>query len=123
VLASVAIPQICTTLSTWAVSIFWLSIADFGKIVFAFLLGSLILKLFIPKYAQTRIWPFLAGVVLYALLAPIPHTDWLIAVVGTLFGLGAIWMLSRLGKQPEDHSEAELQPAGENHDMSVVSEG
>jgi hypothetical protein len=63
------------------------------------------------------------GEVLMTLLASIPYPGWLISVIGTLFGLGAIWMLSSPGKQPEDHSEAELQPAGESHDMSVASEG
>jgi predicted branched-subunit amino acid permease len=122
-LASVAIPQVCASLSTWAVSIFLLSFDYFGKIMFAFLLGSLILKLFIPKYVRTRIWPFLAGVVLYALLVPLLHQGRLIAVVGILFGLGATWMLSTSLEQPEVHSDAQLKTTGENRDLSVVPEG
>ena len=106
-----------------AVSIFWLSIAYFSKIVIAFLVGSLIFKRFFPKYAQTRIWPFLTGVIIYALLASIPYLGWLIAVIATLFGLGGIWMLSGSRKQPEVQSDAQLEPVAESPDLSVAPEG
>ena len=89
----------------------------------AYLVGSLIFRRFIPKYAQTRIWPFLTGVVIYALLASIPYLGWLIAVVATLFGLGAIWMLSSPPKRPKVQSEVEVQPEGESQDLSVAPEG
>ena len=104
-------------------SIFWLSIAYFSKIVIAYLVGSLIFKRFLPKYAQTRIWPFLTGVVIYALLASIPYLGWLIAVIATLFGLGAIWMLSGSRKQAEVQSDAQLENPGESQDLSVAPEG
>jgi hypothetical protein len=106
-----------------AMSIFWLSIAYFSKIVIAFLVGMLIFKRFFPKYAQNRIWPYLTGVVIYALLASIPYLGWLIAVVATLFGLGAIWMLSNTRKQSDTPPEAQLQEGGEGQDSPVVTEG
>jgi hypothetical protein len=106
-----------------ALSIFWLSIVYFSKIVIAFLLGSLIFRRFIPKYAQTRIWPFLLGVVIYALLASIPYLGWLIAVIATLFGLGGIWMLSGSRKQPKEQAEPQLEATAENPDLSVAAEG
>jgi hypothetical protein len=106
-----------------AVSIFWLSIAFFSKIVIAFLVGQLLFKRFIPKYAQSRIWPFLSGVIIYALLASIPYLGWLIAVLATLFGLGGIWMLSGSRKQPEAQSDAQLEPKGASQDLGVAPEG
>lgn len=106
-----------------ALSIFWLSIAYFSKIVIAFLVGSLIFKRFIPKYAQTRIWPFLTGVVIYALLASIPYLGWLIAVIATLFGLGAIWMVSFSRKHPAAQSDVQLETSAESPDLSVSPEG
>ncbi|OGN94207.1 MAG: hypothetical protein A2Z71_04540 [Chloroflexi bacterium RBG_13_50_21] len=84
-----------------ALSIFWLDIVFFSKIVVAFLCGSLFFKRFLPKYAHRRIWPFLAGVIVYALLASIPYLGWLVAVIVTFLGLGAIWKLSSMRKQPE----------------------
>ncbi len=107
----------------FAVSIFWLSIAYFSKIVIAFLVGSLIFKRFIPHYSQVRIWPFLTGVFLYALLASIPYLGWLIAVITTLFGLGAIWLLSNPHQQPEAQSDAKMDDTIEGTDLSVATDG
>ena len=109
----------------FALSIFWLSIAYFSKIVIAFLVGSLIFKRFIPQRSQVRIWPFLTGVFLYALLASIPYLGWLIAVVTTLFGLGAIWMLSNSHRQPEVQSDAQMEntrrrSGAERHSRRII---
>jgi hypothetical protein len=76
------------------VSVFWLSITYFSKLIIAFLVGTLLLRRFFPRYAQSRIWPLLVGVVLYALLASIPYLGWLVAVLFTLAGLGALWVIS-----------------------------
>jgi hypothetical protein len=56
-------------------------------------------------------------------LASIPYPGWLIAAVGTLFGLGAIWILSSPRKQPEAQSGAQQETADENQDLSVAPEG
>jgi hypothetical protein len=55
-----------------ALSIFWLSIVFFSKIIVAYLCGSLFFKRFLPKFAHHRVWPFLSGVILYPLLTSIP---------------------------------------------------
>ena len=107
----------------FALSIFWLSIAYFSKIVVAFLIGTLIFKRFVPQRSQVRIWPFLTGVFIYALLASIPYLGWLIAVITTLFGLGAIWMLSNSQRQPEIQSDSQLENPGEGQELSVTPEG
>jgi hypothetical protein len=104
-------------------SIFWLSIVYFSKIIVAFFFGSLLFKRFLPKYAHNRILPFLTGVVLYALLASIPYLGWLIAVIVTFLGLGALWMVSNSRKQPEDQSVEGPQPAVDEPDTSVITEG
>ena len=107
----------------FALSVFWLAIAYFSKIVIAFLVGWLIFKRFIPQSSQVRIWPFLIGVFLYALLASIPYLGWLIAVITTLFGLGAIWMLSNPHHQPEAQSDTKTDDTIEDTDMSVATDG
>jgi hypothetical protein len=96
-----------------AVSIFWLSIAYFSKLIVALLFGTLLFKRFKPKYAQSRIWPLLAGVVLYALLASIPYLGWLLAVLATLAGLGALWMVSSPSGLQEGKTAPLLQPTGD----------
>jgi len=106
-----------------ALSLFWLSIAYFSKIIVAFFFGSLLFKRFLPKYAHHRILPFLTGVVLYALIASIPYLGWLIAVIVTFLGLGALWMVSNSRKQPEDQSVEGPQPVVDEADTSVITEG
>jgi hypothetical protein len=106
-----------------ALSVFWLSIAYFSKIIIAYLCGNLLFKRFIPKYAHYRILPFLTGVILYALVASIPYLGWLIAVIVTFLGLGALWMVSNSRKQPEDQSAEQPQPVVDEPDTSVITEG
>jgi hypothetical protein len=104
-------------------SVFWLSIAYFSKIVIAYLVGRLLFKRFIPKYAHSRVWPFLTGVVLYALLASIPYLGWLVAVITTFFGLGALWMLINRRAQSESELSPLLEESGTgNEDPSTVNE-
>jgi hypothetical protein len=107
----------------FALSIFWLSIAYFSKIVIAFLVGSLIFRRFIPKQAHSRILPFLTGVFIYALLASIPYLGWLVAVVSTLIGLGAIWMLSSQRNQQESLPDVKIDNAVEGSELSIAAEG
>jgi hypothetical protein len=105
-----------------ALSLFWLSIAYISKIVVAFLLGSLIFKRFIPSLAQSRVWPLVVGVILYALLASIPYLGWLIAVVSTLIGLGAIWMLTGRRQLAEPKPVEEPSPAEDSQALNAVPE-
>lgn len=93
------------------VTIFWLSITYFSKLIIAFLIGSLLIRRFLPRYAQSRIWPLLVGVVLYALLASIPYLGWVVAVLCTLSGLGALWMISSPRGQEEGKPAPIAQPA------------
>jgi hypothetical protein len=105
-----------------ALSIFWLDIVFFSKIVVAFLCGSLFFKRFLPKYAHRRIWPFLAGVIVYALLASIPYLGWLVAIIATFLGLGAIWKLSSMRKQSETQVAEETQSIEDMPEASATTE-
>ena len=110
-----------------AISIFWLSIVFFSKIIIAYLCGSLFFKRFLPKYAQRRIWPFLTGVIVYALLASIPYLGWLIALIATFLGLGALWKLATTRKQPQDQIVDQVVDNTQNEqstqEMSTSTEG
>jgi hypothetical protein len=105
-----------------AVTIFWLSIVYFSKIVIVMLVGKLLFKRWIPKYAHNRVLPLLTGVILYALLASIPYLGWLVTVVVTLLGLGAIWIVSYPRRLPKGESTVSPEPVG-SQDMSLLSEG
>jgi hypothetical protein len=105
-----------------AVSIFWLAIAFFSKIIIALLVGRLLFKRFLPKYAQSRIWPLVTGVVLYVLLASIPYLGWAIAVITTFLGLGALWMVSTLRGLPEGETAPAVMPGEDSPEMGLLSE-
>ena len=105
-----------------AISIFWLSIVFFSKIVIAYLCGSLFFKRFLPKYTQRRIWPFLLGVVVYALLASIPYLGWLVALIATFLGLGALWKLTSARKQPHNQATDQVSDHASDQAVDQVSE-
>ena len=106
-----------------AVSLFWLCIAFFSKLVVIDLVATMLFKRFLPKAAGSRVWPLLVGVLLYALLVSIPYLGFLIAVVTTLIGLGSIWMVASMGRQAKNLPASVEQPTGESLDTSPLPEG
>jgi cytoskeletal protein CcmA (bactofilin family) len=106
-----------------ATVIFWLSIVYFSKIIVAALVGKLLFQRFMPKYAHSRVWPFVVGVFLYALLASVPYLGWVVAVITTLFGLGALWMTSQSGTLPRGKPAAEPQPVGGQLEIGTLTDG
>jgi len=65
------------------------------KVVFGFLTGRLLLERIQPKWAAGRILPLVVGVVLFVIFRAIPILGWLIGLIVTLLGLGAIWLMGR----------------------------
>ena len=92
-----------------ALSVFWLSFTYFSKVIVSFLIGKLILKLIRAKAAESKLWPLILGVVIYALLASIPYLGLVVAVLATFFGLGALWLVSR--PSPKTVETAPVIPA------------
>jgi uncharacterized membrane protein len=82
----------------------------------------LLFKRFLPKYADNRILPFLTGVIIYALVASIPYLGWLVVVIVTFYGLGALWKLASLRKLPEVESTALPQPVDDEPETGVIVE-
>jgi hypothetical protein len=104
-----------------AVSVFWLSIVFFSKLVVAAMIGSWLFNRFNSKLAQSRIWPVVVGVILYALLASIPYLGGLVATIATLLGLGALWMVATQRGGTGDLPVMEPTIAAENPGLSPVS--
>jgi cytoskeletal protein CcmA (bactofilin family) len=102
-----------------AVTVFWLSIMYFSKIIVAYLVGKLLFKRFIPKLAQGRVLPLITGILLYALLVSIPYLGWVIAVITTLLGLGALWMTSGWRKRSALEPAVEVPPAEAEPELSL----
>jgi hypothetical protein len=84
-----------------AFTVFTLLVSYGSKLVVAYLVGKLIVKALAPQAADNKWWPLVAGVPLYVLFRAIPLLGWLIGIVVTLVGLGAMWLLFRQWRQAQ----------------------
>jgi hypothetical protein len=105
-----------------AVSVFVLVIVFFSKLVVAHLVGLLLFKRFLPRYAQSRFLPVLVGILLYGLAASIPYLGTLVMIFATLFGLGAIWLVANTRGQAEAKPAEDQPVVPDVQEMSLVSE-
>ena len=70
-----------------------------SKLVVAHLVGKLLLAQLAPAYAEHRLWPQVLGILIYVPLSGIPLLGWLIGLLSTLLGIGAIWLLYQERRQ------------------------
>jgi cytoskeletal protein CcmA (bactofilin family) len=82
----------------FAFTIFSLCVSYGSKLIVAYLVGRLVMQKFAPQSAEKKFWSLLVGVVIYVIIRSIPILGWLVGVIVTLFGLGAIWLGLRQGK-------------------------
>lgn len=68
-----------------------------GKVLLSFIFGSWIFSKMLPN-ATGRVWPFVTGAVIFALLAAIPIFGFLFSFVTGLAGLGVMWYVLRRQK-------------------------
>lgn len=83
-----------------AMAIFVLLVSYGSKLVIAFWGGQWLLSKISPQAAGTKTWPLVLGVVLYVLLRAIPVLGWVIGVVVTLIGMGAMWLVFQDWRRP-----------------------
>jgi hypothetical protein len=63
-----------------------------SKCILAFFVGDLLMKQLFPTLSRGRsIWAMVIGTFLFALIGIIPVLGWVVSLVATLVGLGAIW--------------------------------
>ena len=79
---------------------FTLLVAYGSKVVVAYPIGRWLLQRFqgdaaVAPVGWQRSWPLLLGVLLYVLVVGIPYLGFVVSVVVTLLGLGAIWLSLR----------------------------
>ena len=95
--------------------VFWLFAAYISKVIVAYLVGRLILKRFAPRL-KSKFWPLLLGIFLYILVTAIPYAGWVIGLIVTLIGLGAVWLVYidwRSGPSGEELSAIKPSEIGE----------
>jgi cytoskeletal protein CcmA (bactofilin family) len=79
---------------------FTLLVAYGSKVVVAYPIGRWLLQRFqgdaaVAPVGWQRSWPLLVGVLLYVLVVGIPYLSFVVSVVVTLLGLGAMWLSLR----------------------------
>jgi hypothetical protein len=77
---------------------FGLLVSYGSKIIVSYLVGDLLLNWLAPKYDGGLFWPLSLGLLLYTFLRAIPlGFGFLVGLVTTLVGIGAIWLAIRDG--------------------------
>lgn len=62
-----------------------------SKLVASFWVGQLLMRQIAPQAQNPRLWALLAGVLIYVVLRAIPILGWVVGLLATLLGLGALW--------------------------------
>lgn len=75
--------------------IFGLVTAYVTKVVVGHCTGRWLLEQANSRQANGPIWPAIIGIVLFVIVTSIPVLGWIIGLVVTLFGLGALWLWLR----------------------------
>jgi cytoskeletal protein CcmA (bactofilin family) len=94
-----------------AFSIFWIFVAYISKVIVAYWFGKWILERLAPGAVRYRFLSLLLGVLIYVLVNAIPILGWIIGILVTLLGLGAVWMVLKDRPKPEVNAPSALQPA------------
>ncbi len=90
--------------ATFSFSVLWSYVT---RVIVSLLLGHLIFNLFGSRSREKLWWPMLVGVLIFLLITAIPFLGWLLAVLASLFGLGALW----IWMQNQFEEEREVVPA------------
>ncbi len=78
-----------------AVAAFTLVVSYVSKLVVAYLIGELVLSGASPEMQGRRYVAITIGVLIYTALRAIPFLGWLIGLLATVVGVGAIWLYYR----------------------------
>ncbi len=89
-----------------AMAVFVLMVTYGSKLVIAFWGGKWTLEKLFPQYAESKAWPLVLGVLIYVLLRAIPVLGWIIGVIVTLIGMGAMWLVFQDWRKPAPVAEA-----------------
>lgn len=76
-----------------ALSVFTFLVATGSKVVVAFLVGQLLVNQAAPQAGNAKAWALVVGVLIYALARSVPFVGWIVGLVATLIGLGAMWLI------------------------------
>ena len=81
-------------------AIFTLVVSYGSKLVVTCLIGGMIIDKIAPRVARLEIWGLVIGVFLFVIFQAIPLLGFLINLLVTIMGMGAIWLLYTNRKMP-----------------------
>lgn len=93
------------------VTLFTLLVSYGSKVVVSYLGGRWILQRLAPQAGNPRLWALLIGVFIYVLLRAIPFLGWLIGLIATVIGIGAMWFVYRNWRKPAAEITAQSETA------------
>lgn len=94
---------------------FALFVIYISKAIVAFFVGSIILNRFAPAYAIYKPLALIIGLLLYVLLSAVPILGWVIGMLATVLGLGAVWLLYKDRRFQAKMSEMKI-----NEEMATI---
>jgi hypothetical protein len=68
---------------------------QFSRVVVAYVLGEWIMRYIVPKARSRQVYTLVLGVLIYVFLRAIPIFGWFLALLATIFALGAMWLAYR----------------------------
>jgi len=94
---------IVTSATGFSFSLLWRYVTS---VVIGVLIGQLIFRALKSPAEQSRWWPMVLGVFLFAIVTAVPVLGWLARLGAILLGLGAIWIWGRALLESRGQSEA-----------------
>lgn len=79
-------------------TVFTLLVGYGSKLVVAFVVGQWVIQKAAPVSKNQNVWALVIGVVIFVILREIPILGWLISIISTIIGVGAMWILYRSWK-------------------------
>ena len=93
-------------------SLFIALITYVSKIIVFYVVATMIFAKVIPSANNRRVWPLMLGPLLFVLIRAIPYLGWVVALIVTWMGIGAVWMAYQ-AQQNANATTAVSQPTEE----------
>ncbi len=80
-----------------------------SKLIVSFVAATMIFEKILPAATHRRIWPMMLGPLLFVLIRAIPYFGWVVGLIVTWMGIGAVWMAYKAGKNKEEAVTAVIE--------------
>jgi len=105
----------CLVLALFIFATFFIYVS---KVIFAYLVSYLLLKMISPNTKQPIVLVLTLGLLIYVLVAGIPYFGWVIEIVATALGLGGVWVTYLIHKEEKHFEEVKKEiSAQENSEV------